>query len=248
MANDTITLSMDGLVPLRAFGQTMQRLYSLIVALDQEYAPGARIQWFVEDLRSGSAVATIRGEAKSIDPVLDVIRAYDEIGRSLQRHERPAASPKVVARAQAIPRVLNGKVTAIHFLTAYEESVIQREAIHQELYPVTIGSVDGTVEALNSHLELRFVLYDDIFKQAVTCYVEDEHRAQLLDIWGRRVRVEGTITRHPVTGRPTSVRHIRSIHRLDQEPGDVYAAKGAWLRGPDDLSALDAIRRVRRGE
>lgn len=81
MTYDTITIELNGNILLDDFAQTMHHLDHLIQSLTRNVGDNAAIVWEVEELRSGSAVATIRGTCENMEPVERVVSAYHTIGQ-----------------------------------------------------------------------------------------------------------------------------------------------------------------------
>ena len=107
----TLTVMFGGEVPLDLFAQSMHNLQKLIEALAQEVSGRASITWIVEDLATGSAIATIRGESEEKEDVERVVRAFAVVGKSLERNELIPFSSRVEIAAHKMTYVLNGKIT-----------------------------------------------------------------------------------------------------------------------------------------
>ncbi len=82
MPGTTVTLALEGAVPLGHFADAIAGFRQLIEALSKEVAGDAEIQWTVEELQAGSAIATARGESDAEEVVEHVARAYLEVGRA----------------------------------------------------------------------------------------------------------------------------------------------------------------------
>ena len=87
MPNDTVTLALDGDVPLEEFARTMGRFAELVNALSEEVgSPG--LDWVVDDLQVSSAVATVRSPSdlqaarKSSTPIQRLDRLSKTIRQS----------------------------------------------------------------------------------------------------------------------------------------------------------------------
>jgi len=253
MANDTVTLALDGEIVLSDFADAVRHFNALIEMLGQ--AEGAtRIEWVVEQLEVSSAVATARGVAANgaapdvaQDEVERVVRSYLRIGRSLERGE-PLKVPATVEReARGIVAVLGARIKTVRFETAEAEATVgvaQRQSKPLQLRPPSYGAVEGRVQTLSSRGGLRFTLFDTLNDKAVSCYLAEGFEDQMRDVWGRRAVVEGRVTRHPETGRPLAVRGITAVSVLPEVAPRAYRD----LRGlspTTTLSAEEAIRRLR---
>jgi hypothetical protein len=252
VASRTLTLSLEGDVPLDLFVEAMKRWQTLINDLSAEIAHDAKIEWVIEYLEAGSATATVRGEAATYEPVERVARGYEVVGRSLENNQPIPYSPKIAGDSYELTTILNGKITAMRLGTPEESATIVSPSLTTyEMRTVTptlisYGAVEGRIQTLTDRAELRFTLYDAVFDQAVRCYLQDNQREMMRDAWGHRAIVEGRVTRDFLTGRPKEIRRIVRMDILDDvEPGSYRAARGVSPIGPDGLSPEDAVRRVR---
>src|SRR6266567_3235025 len=80
MVADTITLALNGDVPIADFSRAIEHFVRLVAALTEEVGRGVQIAWVVDQLEAGSAITTIRGEAEDLDSVERVVRAYAVVG------------------------------------------------------------------------------------------------------------------------------------------------------------------------
>jgi hypothetical protein len=256
MANDSATLSLLGdQVPFAAYVKAMDHFRGLIDALSTELAARASIEWIVEDLARSSATTTIRGEAIGLDATASVERvvsAYDSLAATFERGDLAGYAPKIVREITGLTDILNGKVEAIVFQSAVRETIIRKRdrAGEGQWQPTpaveAYGAIEGRVQTLTSRGGLRFTLYDALHDRAVSCYVTEGRDSLLRDIWGRRVLVEGWISRDAQSGRPLAVRQITSITELPERgPGSYRDARGAVPLKPGGLLPEVAIRRLR---
>ncbi len=253
MADNTLTIALEGDVLLSQFAETIRRFTNLVDMLSQEVADNEPIEWIIDDLQAGSALATVIGLAKEEEPVLRVVSAYGKVGRALQRNEPVPFSTAVAREAAAITQVIQDKITAMRFETAQSDSIIygafdsRRKA--SATPRVALGMVRGTVQALSSRGKLKFTLYDSIFDKPISCYVQDGREDVMREIWGKRVAVMGRVTREPDNGRPTVVRNITSIEPIQEAAPDSYKrARGALPWSEQDEPAEVSIRRLRDAE
>src|SRR5438046_3046240 len=94
MANDTLTLKLQGEVSLADFAKAIARFDSLVRALTENVASGS-IEWAVDDLQPGSATTTTLGTAQTLEPLLRVRRAYLLVGQALDAGDHVAYPPAV---------------------------------------------------------------------------------------------------------------------------------------------------------
>lgn len=252
MANDTVTLALQGDVSLDQFAEGIVRFSALIRELSVESGvPQAR--WQVEDLEVGSTTATARGVANGSNGSVErVVASYLEVGRALEQGITIPFPSRVREEAVALTKLLGVGVEAIRFETADADAIIRsfEEATPTPRPPVeraaAYGAVRGRVQTLTSRNSLRFTLYDAVHDRAVSCYLAEGSQDQARDIWDKMATVEGWVSRDPESGRPLSVRRIRRVTVIEDEgePQGYLQARGAHPRG-DHPPAEVRIRRLR---
>ena len=270
MPDDTVTLALDGDVPLEEFARTIGRFAELVSALSEEAgSPG--LDWVIEDLQVSSAVATVRasGDPQAAEKV---VYAYMAVGSALENHTPVHVSPRVRRAVNNVVSIQDRRVRAVRFETAVRDATIptsreapprlapapRHKAATDLIVPVLVagapftapspsfGVIHGRIQALSNRGALRFTVYDLLYDKAVGCYIAESKEELLRNAWGRLAFVEGVITRDPVNGRPLAVRQVSTITLLAEPPlaPDYEEARGS---GPPltELSPEDAIRRVR---
>jgi len=260
MATDTITLMLEGDVTLESFASAVKSFTSLIVALTKE--EGGDIEWTIEDLQPGSALATIRGQSKQPERVERVVRSYAQVGKTMQQNRALHRPPSVSRPAMALGRLVGTKVRSIRFETPEEEAVISArpsrgrkptlaEATLQAVPELQIespagsfGAVEGEVQTLTKRHGLRFTLYDSLGDRAVSCYLQPGQEEQMRDIWGKRAIIEGWVARDPINGRPITIRRVTNIIPIADQ-GDYTQARGILPLEPNAESPEKRIRRSR---
>ena len=65
MADNTMTLALEGNVPLRDFATAIDHFHGLVEALAVHYQATDSVEWFIDDLVKSSAIATVRGESQT---------------------------------------------------------------------------------------------------------------------------------------------------------------------------------------
>src|SRR5690242_14056244 len=99
MAKDSVTLALNGDIPLRSYVLGVQRFAGLIEALSDELAGKAELDWVISDLAAGSAITTARAEPRDsadIEHIDRIVHAYVDVGRSLAKRERILRSDRVI--------------------------------------------------------------------------------------------------------------------------------------------------------
>lgn len=251
MPNSTMTIAVNGEVSLDSFVQAISHFRGMIIALKDEISPAARIKWLVDDLQSGSAVATVRGTSPTLHAVEPIAAAYLGVGRALADGRPVPYSPRVTKEALGLTKILGGSVTSIRFETEEDDATIDNPGVGERRSTLSIayGAVEGRVQTLTSRDSLRFTLYDAVHDRAVACYVDADHLDLMRNAWDRRAIVEGRVTRESLTGRPVAIRGVRRITLFDDVvPGTaVRAARGIARLTSDQPSSTEVIRWLRDG-
>lgn len=252
MANDTVTLALDGDVSLSEFAEAVDRFDGLVRALARAEKV-THVQWMVAQLEVSSTLATARGissNAQPVDVVKDeverVVRGYLRVGHSLEHGEPFPYSAVVERQARGITGILNGRITSVRFETAEAEAVVAVSTAGPKSQPLppSYGAVEGRIQTLTSRGGLRFTLYDTFFDKAVSCYLAEGYEDVMRDAWGRRAVVEGLVTRDAQTGRPLAVRGVTHVEVLPEVPLREYR-KLRGIAPRRTISAEEAIRRLR---
>lgn len=259
MAADTVTLVLGGEVSLAAFADAIRNFHALVTALSAETA-SAPIDWVIDDLERGSTLATARGLG-AIEEVQRVVRAYEDVGRSLERGLPVRYSDKVNVPAQRLRALPGGKIEYVRFETAENESLIRPSPPTEQATPERVaptkrravspgayGAVEGRIQTLTNRGSLRFTLYDLLEDRAVSCYLVEGHEAMMRDLWGRLAVVEGWISRDPETGRALTVRHVSRVTPKPEPVVGAYRDARGIAPSLTGLLPEHAIRRLRDGE
>ena len=246
MSKTTLTFELGGQIELR----DLEKGISLFTRLVSNLTPRSGVTWIVEDLQSGSAIVTLRGEADDPAKIERVIDDYERIGSALSRHEIPShARNGVVQTAGAIAAFARSR-EYVRLGTRDRQYVVRGSGDTFDDTPVSpsvsIGAVTGLVQTLSSRSGLRFNLYDTVHDRAVTCYLEPGQEEIMREAWGSRATVIGRVSRDALTGKPISIRDIRQVELLDDvSPGTYRQAKGAAAWEPGDILPEQAVRLLR---
>ena len=107
MAKDTLTLALNGDVSLEDFSKAIQQFSNLVSSLHDDVAKESSIEWFIENLEAGSAIATVKGigeeesDAQAIEQVVD---AYcNDSTKVLSCQECLGANPEQVRARRRAP-------------------------------------------------------------------------------------------------------------------------------------------------
>ena len=249
MAKDTLTFALEGDVVLEQFASAINNFNTLLNGLSNEVGGGAKVEWVIEELYSGSAVATFHGVHEDIKIVENIIDAYEDVGDYLASGKEIPFSSGVKRSAQNLTNILNGKISMIRFETPMRDITISGKSHAGEKAPpmkYSRGTVKGTIQTLSMRKRLYFTIWDSMFDRPVNCYLKEGQEEIMRNAWGKRAIVSGKIGRQAETGRPVVIRDVGDIRTLeDPIPGSYKRAKGVipWVEG-DELPE-DTIRRLR---
>lgn len=255
MPKDTVTLVLNGEVSLRDFSEAIGGLLALVGGLQKEIAGQANIEWLIDSLDAGSAIATVRGvsenetQAKDVERIVD---AYGNVGLAIRTGKQFSHSPAVKTAAMRILRLVNGRIKSVRFETADLDVEFSAEARPSDEARLAggpeeaFGAVRGRVQSMTSRGQLRFSLYDLIDDRAISCYLMVGSEDLMREAWGKLVVVEGVVRRDPETGRATTVRKVAKIQIIQEgRPGDYREAIGAASGFLGDELPEEVIRRAR---
>jgi hypothetical protein len=254
MANNKITLKLEGTVPLELYNIALGHFTALVMALTEEIVGEDTVQWTVTELSAGSAFAEITGYNDPIETVEKVVNGYGIVGTALQTGQMIPFSEKVEQEAIGITSVLNGKITAASFgdaVTAVKATVskaVEYEHL-KKLDVLDYGVIEGYVGAIADRPRLVLGIYDDMFeKRRIEILLSSEWAEQARDFWQKRIRVFGKVKRSPETGLAINVRDVTNIEIAEAKVENGFLnARGLfqWEEG-DELPEV-IIRRLRDG-
>ena len=237
MSETALTFEIGGRVELKDLREGVALFDRLINAL----TPKTGVAWVVEDMRAGSAVATLRGEADDLAVVERVIADYEAVGRDLSQNR----DPEVVKAAREIASFAYSR-DYVRFETPNLDCKVHGYEPKPDKTPsesVSIDAITGTAHTISSRSGLRFFLYDDVLNKRVECHFAPGQEETMREAWGKRVCVYGTITRDWETGVAKTVRNLLDVEILEEpEPGAFRMAKGAIHWKPGDPLPEEVIR------
>jgi hypothetical protein len=250
MANDTLTLALNGDVPLAEFSAAMSHFNTLVTSLSSEIAGKEQIEWVVDTLETGSAIATVRGISEQTQLVESVVLAYGVVGKALQNREPIPYSDQVSKSARALTELMNGHITSVRFETQKEDIIVSSHyASAKPMAPASysFGSLKGSVQTLSRRRGVKFTLYDVLFDRPISCYLKDGQEDMIRDYWGKKVSVTGRIGRDTESGKPFAIRDIVTISPVkSSEPGSYRLARGV-LQLAEGETPEGVIRGLRNG-
>jgi hypothetical protein len=247
MPNDTLTLALNGDVSLEDFANAMENFNKLVQGLTTEIARDSSIEWVIDSLQNGSAIATVKGDTDRLDTLAAIISAFSSVGNALKTHQ-PIPYPSVREPAQNLTRLLNGKITSIRFETATEDIFI--ESHYKSGHPLKLtyayGRLKGTIQTLSMRRGVHFTLYDVLFDRPVNGYLKEGQQELIREYWGKKVFVSGRICRDPDTGKPLNIRDVSEIEVVNSKPGGFRRAIGI-IELKQGETPEEIIRGIRNG-
>ncbi len=250
MAKNTLTLALEGEISIQDFASAISNLSLLINQLSKEVGKDAPIDWLVEELYTGSAVATFRGDYPDGLVVESVIDAYEKVGDALAAGKEIPFSETIRRHAKDLTNILDNKVSALRFETSNHDYLISGKIKGGKTEPIkyNYGTVKGTIETLTKRKQLSFTLWDSLFDKPVHCYFKEGDEDNMRFYWGKQAVVSGKIGRQPETGKPIVVREIKYVRVIEEvEPGSYRTARGSLSWGKGGETPEEMIRRLRDG-
>jgi hypothetical protein len=252
MADNTVTLVLEGDVPLIDFAQAIAGFNELVAALSEDTGSPSLI-WLMDDLQISSTVATARSNGNARE-VASVVHAYAEVGVAYQTGQPIRYSEKAKRATEKIVSITS--VNRVRFETATQDILIPTERTLALPLPVrpllkistfspAFGAIEGRVQTLSNRNGLRFTLYDVLYDKAISCYLQEGKEDAIRNLWGKLAVIEGIVTRDPATGRPLSIRQIADVTPLPEPYSTALYREAAGCVSPNDLLPEDVIRRVR---
>jgi hypothetical protein len=223
---DEVGLSLTGTVSLPDFVKAVRHLRGLMGGLATA-VHARRVSWDISELSVNGTRMWIRGSGRE-EAVDRTARAYGEVGIALQEQRLiPYPIPAVLKNASGLVGLLNHRIDAVVFESAEFDAVVASPQVAREAVEVSgraalapaYGAIQGKVQTLTSRGSLHFTLFDLEHDKAVSCYLDpslEDPEGLMRDAWDRYVIVKGLIRRHPITGRPLTVREIREVFPLDE--------------------------------
>lgn len=126
MAKNTLTLKLQGSVPLAEFAEAMGHFSALVEALTDDVGGTTDVEWEISKLEAGSATAVIIGRSPYEDVIEKVVQAYEIIGSAIKGNKPIPYSENIAKEARSITGLLNGKITAVEFVTDEMISTIDK--------------------------------------------------------------------------------------------------------------------------
>ncbi len=252
MTEETISFAIDGEVTLEILAGTTDALHQLLRQLSGEAAPGAKIKWLLRHLEGGSlhtAFAASSHTEADRERARRVTEQYLDLGRAYERGEQPLSSDAVLEAAETLLSRAQASGTAARFGAGGQMAIVDLRRWAPSAargWTKSIGSVTGTLEAINLHGQPYVTVYEQCSGQRVRCYLSPAQRDLAASSLGKRVLVRGTLTQEAQTRRKREIRKIIKIDVL-AEAGE-YRMENAFGAGrwQDGYPTSDMIIRELR--
>lgn len=248
MPDQTITITVGGDVLLSYFADTLDRLNALLNALGDQVGAEA-VEWVIDELAVGSAVATIRGIGEDTEGIARATAAFATVGVALERNAPIPFSPSVVNAARELTQVINGKAPFLILAAGDKEATITESSVASSRQPTRVtalGSLTGVVQTLSQYPGYRFIVSDETSGRSVPCRFRADQTEDMRAIWGKRAMVEGVITRDRESGHPVSVTEVDRVTLARDVPKGAFLRARGVVRAPDGGESPSAtIRRMR---
>lgn len=254
-----LSLKIEGDISIESFRDALASFIQLLHEVDESVSGGRSVRWRLVDLRHGSpAVLTWAGEprraarkktdVKDLAPVIAdrIISGMEQLeqgkGRPLDFTDDALDATKRLAHLRT-RRGITGLAIRGENADRQKPSrtldVTERVAatVNEIIGPkyTAAGSVEGTLQAINSHGMLFFNIYDSIWGGRVRCDIPDVLKARALELFDQRVLVSGIVSTD-AAGHP---RHVKA-ERIDELPKRGQLVQSLKGIDPDYTSGLDS--------
>ena len=222
-----LTLELDEeVISIADFGKAYDNFVGLVKEVSKDVAPGKRADAWAIKIYPGSAgigVSSMGGEF-TVEEVNEVRLLLVDGLKSLSNAIRPARfTDKAIECSRNLASLFKASAVQpkVRVWSRQEESVsVTREiATHaiEMLSPAyeADGTVDGTLEKLDAHGKLQFVIYDVIDDRSVKCEVNEQQLEQAWNSFRKRVEVIGSV-KYRKDGMPVSIKASRIVPYPDK--------------------------------
>ena len=219
MEGHRVTLTLGGradAVPLGSFLSAAQTLADLLEQLDRKLSgrPQATLDWVITNLELGSV--TIEAEAQPRDDTLDLAplvtsRFVDGLALVERAAERPTDfTDEMLEASKRLVSVLDDSVSRVVVRASGKQVAVSQHVaanVDALIGPrhVSLGAVEGALEAVSLHGRPTFNVYERVHGRRVRCDFALEMLDSVKEALGKRVLVKGTV-RSNARGEPVSVR------------------------------------------
>lgn len=250
MPRRSVVLELSNDVELDVFATMLTKLTTLLQALQKNEPSRARVAMTINYLLLGSAAAGAALESDDDTLVENISTGYLRVGKAMSVDNLLSFPANVARPAREMIKIIS-RGHGHHLTMANDQAdvVVLPTAIRgpKSATVRAIGGIEGRIQTLSSRDRLNFILYEGAHDHGVRCYLADEQQDLVRDLWDRRALVTGTITRDATSGRPLSIRQIRTVTALPERDQTNYQRAIGVLKPliPADLKPEELIRRWR---
>lgn len=233
-----LSLRIDGNISIEAFQEAIVNFVRVLHEVDEAISGRRSVRWKLAELRRGSpAVLTWVGEPRSLSRAKEKARDFSPvIGETaisgMEKLERGEGRPDAFSddALDATKRLAHLTVrTGITSIAIAGETADRRKrpktldlteraaaSVNDLIGPkyTSMGSVEGTLQGINSHGTLYFAVYDSIWGGRVKCDIPPDLKPKALTSFDKRVLVRGIVSTD-AAGHP---RHIK-VEDIEEFPG-----------------------------
>ncbi len=218
-------------VSLGTFTSVADALVKLLGELEASITGAQLLDWYIEDLRVGSANLAIRPatlESGDVELGGTVISfALDGLALVEDAPKRPHHfSDAALGCAKSLVSATEDDAGRLAIFGKSNTADVRRIEVSKRLAAhvdeligfstVATGSLEGTLEAMTIHRSIAFSIYDSITNRRTSCNCSRETLDLAMKHFGQRVSVSGEI-RFNVRGEPTSMK-VRELLPLGVGP------------------------------
>lgn len=255
-----IQLISDGIITGADFLEAANNLLRLATEVDLAFSQAARtVDWALKRLSYASPAVlefepiTRDGQPDNRMDIADAVIAGIE---SLKvTPERPRYfTDQALTSARALVGILGQRITRIIIFSSDVRVVECEETIAKNVRTILrpgremLGSVDGYLQAMDSHAGFRFALFEPVFSRRIEGRLDenapDNLKDEIVRLFERRVRISG-ILRTNVRGEATGVKAQAIIPLRTAASFRSSDEVAALFDITDGMSAEDYVRSLR---
>jgi hypothetical protein len=262
MVERTFAITLDGTVSLDRWTGVLSAWNKSLDLLAKDLGPRHLLSMRIAGLTFGSAITEVAADFDDPQIADAFTREHDRFSRALRDGNIIDFPPPLQRSGKQLLKAAKLDSADEIIMSSDSGDVVIGLASSSTMVtmvaPVATGSdavtahggVVGVLQSISSRGSLRAVVFDEINDKAVRCLISPEQHDEVGALWDQLVEVRGLVSRDPHTGRPLSVREVKSIRGVEKHFGE--ADENAWLRARGvlknaypGLSSVDLIRMVR---
>lgn len=241
-------------VSLNLFEKSLHDIHRLVKDVDYSVTKesGAR-RWIISHLHSSSPTISLRPVLDNDETISALVDGLDTI-KIGGIEPPPHFSEDVLDDLLQMRRLFKGKdkVRLLEFSLNGHKAIIQPDTagkvdrILRSGY-TNIGSLEGSLDAVNLHNNPTFTIWDRVTRAPVRCHFpkNDIWKRKIKTLLEKRVSVSGEIN-YFGNGMPRSVTNIMQIEDVTPEPGLKRATFGSITCDEASVDPAAFVRKIRR--